>query len=276
MFKSNFIKNIKPISRYLFVGALPILYSSYVASAKNKTFYMCPFDDCTGYDDYTDDRDYYERPGDYDYYNDHHYYDDDDDLHEKAYQGTLIKSDGDGDGDGDDVDELSTKELDVHNPPEPPTPIMLAIDQCNLAAVKLLLDSGANPKQTDQFGRTLLHMARCTEQEHMLVLDPSSSNFRAKSLVNILLDAGVEADTPDFSGKTAIDELDTYPLVVNQDSLKEYKIKQDILLEIAFVKKNRNDYCHLYTEKAILDLNSRYISTTETIYWSIFSYCLGK
>lgn len=130
-------------------------------------------------------------------------------LHQKAYEGNLT---------ADDIEDLTAEELDTKDG-FGQTPLFWAIESGQINVVRLLLEKGADPKQTDNLGRTLFHVTT----------NPA--------LVPILMRYGVEYMKPDKFGKTAIDELNRHSNVYNYDTDIEFKNKQKVLESISDMLK---------------------------------------
>lgn len=132
-------------------------------------------------------------------------------LHDKAYKGELIE---------EDITDLTIEELDIRDG-FGQSPLFWAVESGRLDIVEILLEKGADAKQTDNLGRTLFHVTSSPQ------------------LVPILIKYGVDYNQKDNSGNTTIDELNRRSSIYNYETERIFQNKQRVLVEIQNYEKSK-------------------------------------
>ena len=131
-------------------------------------------------------------------------------LHDKAYRGTLLKT---------DIRELTPIQIDIRDD-FGQSPLYWSVEASHYEISSMLLAKGADPNQTDNLGRTLFHVIKSTE------------------LVDLLLEYGVPYDKCDVYGIDAIEELsDDDGYVINSNTMRVIEQRKIIANQLADIKK---------------------------------------
>ena len=135
-------------------------------------------------------------------------------LHDKAYDGTLMAN---------DIENLTASQIDITDG-FGQSALFWAVEAGHYDIVKLLLSKGANPKQTDNLGRTLFHI------------------LTSVKLVDLLLSYDVAYEQSDIHGKTAIDELSTDEAFIMNSETSDIIVQRETILGklIKHQRKNQN------------------------------------
>jgi ankyrin repeat protein len=130
-------------------------------------------------------------------------------LQDKIFFNTLKSS---------DITNLTPSEID-HKDKYGQSALWIACCNNSLPYIKMLQNAGGDLKQKDNQDRTLLHAA---------VSCPSNYEV-CKNVICYLLENGVDINSRDVEGNSAIDDLEIEPNPVNSETMYRYEIKKKLL-----------------------------------------------